>query len=332
MKKFMRNTMAAVLAVALVFGVGIAKPANAATLKGLVAPITIKASNGWGSTNINHWFGPDAYTTDFSTYSLSADVYIPKVAFDKDGKPLHVNAEISFWFEDLDKTGMLPMSRENEIMIGYDKEGKSYWFNGWDDKEQKDVELPFVKAVTVVGDMVKVEIVDAPVASSLYTDEWDEATDWQKPWTDAIPETNGHINAAVRLAGDTPFAGKFAVSNVSVKAGDKVLTADYNAKEDIGDAWGDVEGNIGELKAVGFNTTALTVAKASASVKAKKSASIKVTTMFDGDKVTVSSSSKKVATATYKKGKITIKGVAKGKATVTVKANGATKKIKVTVK
>ncbi|MBO4396466.1 MAG: Ig-like domain-containing protein [Eubacterium sp.] len=332
MKKIMRIPMTAVLAFALIFGVGAVKPANAATLKGLVAPITIKASDGWGSTNISHWFGPDSYTTDFSAYSVSADVYIPKTAFANDGKPVHVNAEISFWFEDLDKSGLLPMLRENEIMVGYDKDNNNYWYNGWNESEQKDVELPFVKSVTAVDDMVKVEIVDAPVSSTLYTDEWDEATDFQKPWTDAIPEKNGHINASVRLGGETPFAGKFAVSNVSVKVGDKTLTVDYNSKENIGDAWGDVEQNIGELKATGFNTTALTVAKTSVSVKAKKSASIKVTTMFDGDKVTVSSSSKKIATATYKKGKVTIKGVKKGKATVTVKANGATKKIKVTVK
>jgi hypothetical protein len=54
--------------------------------------------------------------------------------------------------------------------------------------------------------------------------------------------------------------------------------------------------------------------------------------MFSGDKVSVSSSSSKVAKATYKSGKVTIKGVKKGKATVSVKANGKTQKIKVTVK
>ena len=331
MKRLMKNSIAVMLAFALAFGVGII-PAKAAEKNvGLVAPITIQS--GWGSTNITHWFGPDSYSTDFSSYKVSADVYFPRTMIDGANDPnVCIATEISLWVEDTDQSAQLPMARENEIIVGFNKEAKEFWYNGYDEKAQKDVELPFVKSVTAVGDMVKVEIVDAPVLSTLYTTDWDEATDFPKPWTAAIPEKNVHVNARVRLAGGNAFKGKFAVSNVSLKIGEKVLDVDYNAKEDIGDAFGDVEGDIGPQKAASFNTSAVAVAKSSVSVKAKKSASVKVTTMFDGDKVTVSSSSKKVATATYKKGKVTIKGVKKGKATITVKANGKSKKIKVTVK
>ena len=243
-----------------------------------------------------------------------------------------IDAGVSFWHEDTNESSQLLMARENEVVIDYNKETKEFRPHGWDQKAEKEVELPFVKSVTAVGDMVKLEIVDAPLLSTLYSNDYDDATDFFKPWAATIPEKNVHVNARVRLAGPNAFKGKFAVSNVSVKIGDKVLSVDYNDKENLGDAWGDVEQNIGELKAASFNTSAVTVAKTKASVKAKKSVKVAVTTMFDGDKVTVSSSAKKVAKATYKKGKVTIKGLKKGKATVTVKANGKSKKIKVTVK
>ncbi len=330
MKRFMKSAMAVALAFTLALGVSVI-PAKAAGTKGLVAPFTIPEKGQWGSTNITSWFGPDAYTTDFSKYSVSADVYIPKAAIPAD-TCLNVSSWINFWFQDTNTNGMLPNERKNEVLVGYDSKGKTYWANGFDEEKQEDVETPFA-SVTEVGDMVKLEIVNAPVMSKLYSTDWDEAANFQKPWEGAIPEKNGHINASVRVGGgDAKFDGKFAVSNVSVKVGDKVLTSNYDSDEDIGDAWGDVQGEIGTLKASTFNTTALSVAKASVNVKAKKSASVKVTTMFAGDKVKVSTSSKKVATASYKNGKVTIKGVKKGKATVSVKANGKTKKIKVTVK
>ncbi len=332
MKRLMKNSVAVMLSLVLAIGLVGVKPANAASLKGAVAPITIQS--GWGSTNINHWLGgDDAYSTDFSKYSVSADVYFPRAMIDGANDPnVSINTEISFWYEDLQESGKLPMARENEIIVGYNKEANEFWYNGYDEAKKEDVSLSFVKSVTAVGDMVKVEIVDAPVSSKLYSTEWDEVAGKNKDWTKAIPE-KGSINAEVRLASGNAFDGKFAVTNVSVKIGDKVVSADYDAKDIVlGDAWGDVQGEIGELKTASFNTSAVAVAKSSVSVKAKKSAAVKVTTMFDGDKVTVSSSSKKVATVTYKKGKVTIKGVKKGKATITVKANGKTKKIKVTVK
>ena len=329
MKRIMKSSVAMLLALTLALGVWGVTPSAAATVKGLVAPFTIK--DGWGSTAINHWFGPESYSTDFSGYKVSGDVYIPRAAF-ADDAVLHVRADISFWFEDIEKSGLLLSDQKDEIHIGYNKESNDYWFNGWDDEKQQDVELPFVKSVSTVGDMVKVEFADAPVSAELMSDQWDEATQSNKPWEGDIPQTNGHVNACIHVGGEKAFSGKIAVSNVSVKIGDKVLDAIYDADDDIGDAWGDIEGDMGPIKPETFNTTALSVAKTSVKVKAKKSSTVKVTTMFNGDKVKVSSSTKKVAKATYKNGKVTIKGVKKGKATITVKANGKTKKIKVTVK
>ena len=63
-----------------------------------------------------------------------------------------------------------------------------------------------------------------------------------------------------------------------------------------------------------------------------KSVKVKATPSFSDDKIKVKTSNKKIATAKYTNGKVTIKGVKKGKATLTLKYNGITKKIKVTVK
>jgi uncharacterized protein YjdB len=81
-------------------------------------------------------------------------------------------------------------------------------------------------------------------------------------------------------------------------------------------------------KTVSFTGNALTVAKTALTVKKGKTTTIKATTLPTA-KVTYTSSNKKVATVT---GKGVVKGIKKGKATISVKANGKTVKVKVTVK
>ncbi len=76
--------------------------------------------------------------------------------------------------------------------------------------------------------------------------------------------------------------------------------------------------------------TTIKVNKSKISLKAGKKKQIKVTvTNANGKKVTYKSSNKKVAKVSSK-GKVT--GVSKGKATITVKCNGVSRKVKVTVK
>ncbi len=198
------------------------------------------------------------------------------------------------------------------------------------DNSDRTNELPYVKDVKIIDDMVKVEIVDAPVNPTFRSSEWDDATGSNKAWTDPIPAT-GDAVVEIRVTKDRAFNGLFAVANASIKIGDKEYKTDYSQSGAIAGFFGEYEG-YSELTASSFSTSAVSVDKSSVKVKKGKTATVKVTTMFSGDKVNVSSSSAKVAKVNFKGGKLTIKGVKKGKATVTVKANGKTKKIKVTVK
>lgn len=74
--------------------------------------------------------------------------------------------------------------------------------------------------------------------------------------------------------------------------------------------------------------TVITTAKKAYTVKAGKKVSLKAVAS-DGSKITYKTSNKKIAKVTSKG---VVKGVKKGKATITIKANGVTKKVRVTVK
>lgn len=88
------------------------------------------------------------------------------------------------------------------------------------------------------------------------------------------------------------------------------------------------EDNWLKTKTVSFSGKALEVAKKALTVKVGKTVKAKATA-YPAGKITYKSSNKKVATVD-KNG--VIKGIKKGTATITVKANGRTEKIKVTVK
>ncbi|MBQ4231751.1 MAG: hypothetical protein II699_00600 [Lachnospiraceae bacterium] len=283
-----------------------------------------------GLSSVSSWNEPGIFSSDFNSYKLSADIYFPLSIFNKetDGS-VFIDPQIQFWFGDLEVNGYL--EREYTLRIGFDYEKNCPFWNGIGPNDTEIPNPPCIKDAKVIGDMVKVEIVDATVNPTFKTQEWDETTGLNKEWTDPIPAT-GDVVPQIRFTTDRPYNGKFVVTNASVKIGDKEYKTDYTKSGPIAGFTGEIDGDYTEFEATTFNTSALTVAKTSVKVKKKKSATVKVTTMFSGDKVSVSSSSSKVAKATYKSGKVTIKGVKKGKATVSVKANGKTQKIKVTVK
>ncbi len=327
MKKTLKNVFAFALVLSLALSIS-AVPAEAKAIKGVVAPQTTIANDGGGVSSVSSWNEPDIFSSQFNSYKVSADVYLPSSLFSKDGGMIFIDPQIQFWFPELEVNAFL--ESDNSICVGYDYENNCPFFEGLVKGSDAKAELPYVKEVVAVDDMIKVEIVDAPVNSTMKKDDFDPNTGSFKPWTEAIP-TKGDAVAQIKVGTDRPCKLKFAVTNASVKIGDKEYKTDYSKSDDIA-GFNDDTGEYSSLKASTFNTTAVTVAKASVSVKKKKSVSVKVTTMFSGDKVTVSSSSAKVAKASYKGGKVTIKGVKKGKATVSVKANGKTKTIKVTVK
>lgn len=81
------------------------------------------------------------------------------------------------------------------------------------------------------------------------------------------------------------------------------------------------------------NATKITTSKKNYSVKKGKKVTIKATVKnAAGKKVTWKSSNKKVAKVTAKGKKGVVKGLKKGKATITIKCNGVSTKVKVTVK
>ncbi len=325
MKRLARVIVSITLALTLALGI-CTVPTEAAKAKGLIAPLTVK--DGWGSSTVSYWLGPDAYTTDFSSYKISGDVYVPASFFKNRDIVLSLNAELNFYQESSNTSFYLNSQREFRLI--YDENIKDYYFWAWDDEKQTDATVPYVKSVKKVGDMVKIQIVDESLLTTPSSNDVDESTNSFKPYTGDIPESGMDVNAQFRLSTDQKFSGQFAVANVKVKAGGKVATPDYKSEVAIGQVK-DEKGETIDLKPTAFNTSLLSVSKTSVQVKAKKSASVSVSTMLSGDKVKVSTSAKKIATATYKNGKLTIKGLKKGSAVISVKANGKTKKIKVTV-
>ena len=331
MKKSLKKAFALALAFSLAFGVE-SVPAKAKANKGVVAPLTVVINEDGGpagGTSVSCWNEPGIFSSDFSSYTVSADVYLPLSMVKADDGSVFIDPQVSFWFDELGVNGYL--ESDITIRVGYDFENNCPFFMGLiKGKDEETNELDYVKDVKVVDDMVKVEIVDAPVNPTFKSSEWDDVTGTTKAWKDPIPATGDAI-AEIRVTKDRAYNGSFAVANALIKIGDKVYKTDYSQSGAIAGFFGEYEG-YNELEASSFSTAALSVDKASVKVKNGKTATVKVTTMFSGDKVSVSSSSAKVAKAAFKGGKLTIKGIKKGKATVTVKANGKTKKIKVTVK
>ena len=331
MKKVFALGLALSLTLSLALGVEPAF-AKAKATKGIVAPLTVITTDDgglMGGTSVSSWNKSGIFSSDFKAYTVSADVYLPLSMVKNDDGSVFIDPEVVFWFEELGVNGFL--ESDVAIRVGFDYENNCPFFFGLEKGTDAQIDdLSYVKDVKVVGDMVKVEIVDAPVNPTFKTQEWDEATGSNKAWTDPIPAT-GDAVPQIRVSKDRAYEGKFAVANASVKVGDKVYKTDYSKSGAIGNYVGEVEG-YNEVGAETFSTSAVEVAKKAVKVKKGKSATVKVTTMFEGDKVKVSSSSAKVAKASYKNGKLVIKGIKKGKATVSVTANGVTKKIKVTVK
>lgn len=146
----------------------------------------------------------------------------------------------------------------------------------------------------------------------------------------SFPEGRGQIIADVFVAGiDLYYQGSIYMDDVELVVDDKVVSTANYENNNIGNCYYEI--NVSEPKrpkVVSFSGKALEVSKTILSVKKGKTTTIKATAMPAG-KITYTSSNKKVATVTSKG---VVKGIKKGKATITVKANGKTIKVKVTVK
>lgn len=147
----------------------------------------------------------------------------------------------------------------------------------------------------------------------------------------SFPEGCGRIVATLFVAGSNKaYTGSVFFDDVTLVVDDAVATtADYEDGS-VGNCFYMINTSEEENfpKVVSFSGKALEVSKTTLSVKKGKKVTIKATTTPTA-KVTYTSSDKKVATVTSKG---VVKGIKKGKATITVKANGKTIKVKVTVK
>jgi hypothetical protein len=148
----------------------------------------------------------------------------------------------------------------------------------------------------------------------------------------SFPEGKANLFASVSIVGSNlDYTGSLYIDDISLSVNGKAVgTVDYEDGE-IGKCSyrKKVGGTLITPKIVSFDgNNSLTVSKTALSVKKGNTVTIK-STAIPSTKTTFTSSNKKVATVTSKG---VVKGVKKGKATITVKANGKTVEVKVTVK
>ena len=334
MKKIFATVMAAALA--LTAAAVPVQPADAAGLKGITGDysFTTAEDNGW--TEVSFW-GADTASVSAKDLTASFDVYLPasSLASVKTDGGFGVAGVISVTDEASKKTYNVPFC---SIDFTGTAAGKNIAVWHYDDATQAETNDPSYASVKKAGDFYKISARDVPIDTSQSVSVWDETTSSDSTSTLSAVPSSGIVGVLVSLHSwnlSKKVSGKYFVTNASVKsAGTQVFKADTSSKENIGTV---NNNNLTEGKDVKFSTLAsatsmLTVAKTKATVAAGKSVKIKTTPAFSGDKVTVKTSKKAVATAKYKNGKLTVKGVKQGKATITLTCNGVSKKVKITVK
>jgi hypothetical protein len=247
-------------------------------------------------TNVSLSSVLQAKNVDMSTaYTLNMKIYVP-ASYMKKGR-LFVKSWIDYY-------------DSSDNYIGY--AGIS------DDNVYFDISS---SGVTKTGDFYAV---DVSMPLEVYYDDNDQQA--------SFPTGTGNASVGVFISAfGMKYTGSLYFDDITLTAdGKAVSTVDYE------------DGKIGSCtysnnadfdtsktpKVVSFTGSALTVAKAALTIKTGKTATIKTTTLPSA-KATFTSSNKKVATVSSKG---VVKGVKKGKATITVKANGKTVKVKVTVK
>ena len=294
------KVLAAVMAVAMAMTVlptGVVEANAAQTNKVLETNVDFKKNFHSGDEShvyLGYYFAKTDVTFG-KTYEVQTKIYVPAQYFDKGGS-LYVDPSLSFWTGD-----------DWQTESGYAENGMSY------DKKSE--------GVTKTGDFY---VVDAKIPlETCYDESWENKIDF--------PTGSGKISTDLFVVGqNAAYKGSIYFDDAAlVVDGNVLLSNDFES------------GKVNECtytmnqsekthtpKVVGFTGKALDVAKKTLTIKAGKKATIKAATM-PNSKVTYKTSNKKVATVTNKG---VVKGVKKGKAVITVKANGKTVKVKITVK
>ena len=294
------KVLAAVMAVAMAMTVlptGVVEANAAQTNKVLETNVDFKKNFHSGDEShvyLGYYFAKTDVTFG-KTYEVQTKIYVPAQYFDKGGS-LWVDPSLSFWTGD-----------DWQTESGYAENGMSY------DKKSE--------GVTKTGDFY---VVDAKIPlETCYDESGENKIDF--------PTGSGKISTDLWVTGENAaYKGSIYFDDAAlVVDGNVLLSNDFES------------GKVNECtytmnqsekthtpKVVGFTGKALDVAKKTLTIKAGKKATIKAATM-PNSKVTYKTSNKKVATVTNKG---VVKGVKKGKAVITVKANGKTVKVKITVK
>ena len=328
MNNRMKRVGAVALAAVLAFGIGVT-PAEAATSKALNAPVSF-AGKGWddfGKTRTLMYVGGDSEAVAFAeNYSVSYKLYIPKNVVSKMLKSgtgamdTYPSLDLMDDNDDWNYLGSVynrisltlacgPMKGEPALMA-------------YDTIKEENVSAKKYASLSKKGDYYVLNVKNLPMKTVLY----DSKTD-----SDVAIDTSkkGRFNVAISVAGIS-FKAKSSVyvDDVVVKTGDTTLLSQnfegetgwlaYNMNEKNQDT---------ETQVQTFSTDLLKLSKSSVSVKKGKNVTVKVTTSPQAA-VTYQSADKKIATVNAKG---VIKGVKAGKTTITVKANGISKKITVTV-
>ena len=229
------------------------------------------------------------------TYEVQTKIYVPAQYFDKGGS-LWVDPSLSFWTGDDWQTE----SGYAENGMSYDKKSEGFTKTG--DFYVVDAKIPLETCYDESGE----NKIDFPTGSGqISTDLWVTGENAAYKGSIYFDDAALVVDGNVLLSNDFE-SGKVNACTYTMNQSEKKHTP----------------------KVVGFTGKALDVAKKTLTIKAGKKATIKAATM-PNSKVTYKTSNKKVATVTNKG---VVKGVKKGKAVITVKANGKTVKVKITVK
>lgn len=321
--------LAPVLAGAMLLSLFAPIPVGAAANKTVEVPVNFvntsldEENEEESQTRLSIWSeGESSAYSD--NYTVSYKLYVPESMI-KEGSSIGLDTVLNF-------NDASDKSKEEPPYAGYAEcphvDFRQYGHvTQWDEEKKKDVETDYAHAKKSNGYWVisyKAECGDLNTEGA-------EA--------DASKVSALDVSFALYIRGVLITAEDKAVYLDDLKItkadGNAVYNQNYNSLENLegkGSVW--VYPNLGsddekELKLTTLPTIkTLTVTNKSLSVKAGKKVTIKATAKPSA-KITYKSSNKKVATVNSK-GVVT--GKKAGKATITVKANGKTVKVKVTVK
>lgn len=268
-------------------------------------------------TNVNLWgFGESSYS---DSYTVSFKLYIPS-SFIKKESTINLGGCLNFDDATAEKyigfSEIPPAEMHSDISK----------LTAWNVEQETDVPINYATA-TKAGDFYVISY-KAPTGPLKFEDEQSNPTVPEKVYVSFCLDIKGiNITAknsavylddlAITKADGTVIANKNFTSDTKVE-GDIHIAPVHN--------W-DNEGKPIKVATIVDNKV-LTVKSTKATVKVGKKVKISATAT-PATKITYTSSNKKVATVNSK-GQIT--GKKAGKATISVKANGKTMKVKVTVK